>query len=297
MKYITIHLMGGLGNQLFQIFTTIAYAIKHNLRVIFEYSTELRSGITRPTYWNSFLKNIENLTTKNPEYSSVIPYLNRFVTIKESGFHYTPIPALANINYLKLFGYFQSYKYFKEEFEQISKMILLQEQKDMVKGKYTNLFNTTYNISMHFRYGDYRAKEDCHPCLRINYYIESINKILFLLKGKKDNLQILYFCEKTETQFVNKMIEQLKVTFPFILFTKADDNIADYEQLLIMSLCNANIIANSSFSLWGAFFNTMDNNIVCYPHLWFGPKLGSYNTKDMYHEKWHKIEFVNNGMI
>ena len=49
----------------------------------------------------------------------------------------------------------------------------------------------------------------------------------------------------------------IRSVFPFILFTKADDNIADYEQLLIMSLCNANIIANSSFSLWGAFFNTM----------------------------------------
>ena len=52
--------MGGLGNQLFQIFATIAYAKKHNMTVVFPYSKVLTSGVKRPTYWHSFLKDIEN---------------------------------------------------------------------------------------------------------------------------------------------------------------------------------------------------------------------------------------------
>lgn len=293
MKYVTIHLMGGLGNQLFQIYATLAYALKHNIEVIFEYSLELKSGITRPTYWHSFLKNLEKNTTKNPDHASVVPYLNKFITVKEPGFDYHPIPPFENVKFLKFFGYFQSYKYFQNELEDINKMIMLDTQKNEIKDKYSELFGSYYNISMHFRYGDYRKKEDCHPCLRVNYYIHAINKILFLLKGKKDNLQIIYFCEEQETDFVNKMIDQIKILFPFILFTKADDSIVDYKQMLIMSLCNANIIANSSFSLWGGFFNNTENRIVCYPYIWFGVKLASYNTKDMFYDNWHKIEFSN----
>ena len=55
--------MGGLGNQLFQLFTTIAYSIENNSIFIFPYSTELRTGITRPTYWDSFLSGIKSFTT------------------------------------------------------------------------------------------------------------------------------------------------------------------------------------------------------------------------------------------
>ena len=72
--------MGGLGNQLFQIFATIAYAKKYNMTVVFPYSKILTSGIKRPTYWHSFLKDIEKLTTNNPDYETVTRYLNKFVT-------------------------------------------------------------------------------------------------------------------------------------------------------------------------------------------------------------------------
>ena len=60
MKYVTIHLMGGLGNQLFQIFTVISYSLKHNFIPVFEYSEILTSGVHRPTYWDNFLKILIN---------------------------------------------------------------------------------------------------------------------------------------------------------------------------------------------------------------------------------------------
>ena len=64
-KVITIHLMGGLVNQLFQIFTCISYGIQHGLRILLPYSDALTTGITRPTYWNTLFKTIKHFSNFN----------------------------------------------------------------------------------------------------------------------------------------------------------------------------------------------------------------------------------------
>ena len=87
------------------------------------------------------------------------------------------------------------------------------------------------------------------------------------------------------------MIKKLQHIFPKLIFTKADDNIEDWKQMLLMSCCHSNILANSSFSLWGAYFNSYKENIVCYPNVWFGHKLSKYNTKDIFKNNWHRIHF------
>ena len=65
MPNLSCYLMGGLGNQLFQIFATIAHGIKYQYKVIFPYSEVLTVGTIRTTYWDLFLKNIQFMLTKN----------------------------------------------------------------------------------------------------------------------------------------------------------------------------------------------------------------------------------------
>ena len=84
-------------------------------------------------------------------------------------------------------------------------------------------------------------------------------------------------------------IQALHKKFENIQFKKATDQLDDWEQLLLMSCCKHNIIANSSFSWWGAYFNDNNDKIVCYPSIWFGPKLADKDTSDLFPNKWHKI--------
>jgi len=61
-----------------------------------------------------------------------------------------------------------------------------------------------------------------------------------------------------------------------------------------MSCCDHNIIANSTFSWWGAYFNNNKEKIVCYPDKWFGPKNANLNTKDLFPENWICVKY--NGL-
>jgi hypothetical protein len=274
------NLVGGLGNQLFQIFATIAFAIKNKQR--FGFPEDVSGGITkRHTYWQSFLSNLKTFTVNQLDEAEIL---------REKGFEYEELPLLEDVDKSKnilLYGYFQSYKYFVDYFPSICKMIGLEKRKqELLLTRYPNV-EFSKKTSMHFRLGDYKTLQERHPILSYEYYKKSIEYIL----SSKSILEcdILYFCEKEDNADVTKIINKLKNKFPTVSFTKQADDTEDWEQLLIMSLCKNNIIANSTFSLWGAYFNTNVDKIVCYPEKWFGSALKHYDTKDLFPDGWTKI--------
>jgi|SRR3972149_9488486 len=275
---ISVNLMGGLGNQLFQIFSVIAYAYRNNVEFMFEYSEKLTIGIHRPTYWNNFLINLKQYTSPNK--INLPSYYEPF-------FNYKIIPA--GLKNMKLYGYFQSPKYFDDKYAEIIKVIKLQELQFNAKVKYSNYLQPAkIVVSMHFRLGDYKEKQQYHPVIGFYYYYLAIKKITEELKN--DKLYILYFCEKGDNQSVEKTIGLLQAEFPNNSFIKVADEISDWEQMLLMSCCNHNIIANSTFSWWGAYLNRDPAAIVCYPKIWFGPAL-EHNICDLFIDKWIKIDF------
>jgi hypothetical protein len=275
---ITCFLQGGLGNQLFQIFTTIAYAIKNKQTFKFLYTTHLGP---RPTYWNNFLFPLKMFTGN-------MPSISQFVPLKENGFHYTDLPLIKkeNIN-VALSGYFQSYKYFNHIYKYLCELICLTISKQNIKLKYPYEYNDL--ISLHFRIGDYVNYPNHHPILPLEYYKKCIEFIID--KTKNDKLQILYFCESADNGAVNKHIENLQMHFPNCSFIRSHETSSDWEQLLMMSCCRHHIIANSSFSWWGAYFNQLEDKIVCYPEKWFGTALAQHNTNDLFPDNWNKIKF------
>jgi Galactosyltransferase/Glycosyl transferase family 11 len=266
---ITCNLMGGLGNQLFQIAATISCAIKYRTKFGFLNVKNLLvlNGTPRHTYWDSFLDALEPFLhneIKTPE-----KYQEKIFDYEEIKF-VNPI-----VENTMLVGYFQSPKYFNNIKETFFKLIKLHKKKPD-----KCLENT---ISMHFRIGDYKQLQHQYELLPYEYYERSIQHIINL-KEVKD---IMYFCEEDDIQDVEKIINKLKIHFPQLTFNKASSNLQDWEQMLLMSSCKYNIIANSTFSWWGAYFNTEPDKIVCCPSKWFKPK---YSTKDLLPDDWIKID-------
>jgi hypothetical protein len=280
--------MGGLGNQLFQIFTTISYAIKTKNRFNFMALEKLGGGSTiiRYTFWNTFFLNLKPfLLTEMPP----------VFVIKERDFTYNELPVTEMINKnILIYGYFQSYKYFQENYSIICRIIGIENLKMKVLSK-LNLFNSeylnkdqlVYNISLHFRLGDYKKLQDFHPVMTYEYYENSLSYIQ--TKNVDNTYRIIYFCEDADIDDVLITIDKLIIKFPDYNFVRCDNSLQDWEQMIYMSCCHHNIIANSSFSWWAAYFNSRSDKIVCYPSVWFGPSANN-NTKDLCPNEWVKIE-------
>ena len=281
---ITCNLMGGLGNQLFQIFTTISYAINIKTRFAFIDVEKLGGGqtIVRPTYWDNFLINLKPFTSKS---------FPQMLLIKEAGFRYNDLNLYkykSQGQNICLFGYFQSHKYFSENFYKICKMIDLEQIKKTVISK-SGFTQDTLNdtISLHFRLGDYKKIQHYHPIMTYEYYKKSL---IFLKMREQLKNNILYFCEEEDLEDVNETINKLKSDFPTLNFIRASNDLSDWEQMILMSSCRDNIIANSSFSWWAAYLNMNPYKIVCYPATWFGEVAG-HDTRDLCPIEWNKITF------
>jgi hypothetical protein len=278
---LIIKLMGGLGNQLFQLFTSISYAIDNNHDYqILEFKDDKVSPLDnispRNTYWNNILNKLYNKTIKNITQNIYI--------YNEPSFEYKTLPVITDKsnNYL-LNGYFQSYKYFQDNLDKILKILKLDE----IKQPYKNKYDYKNIVSLHFRIGDYINLQTHHPVLPIDYYINALKKLI--VDTNHDHWNVLYFYEKKDKSMIDKNIEILKTKYPKLNFISIDNELDDWEQMICMSYCSHNIIANSTFSWWGAYLNTNDKRVY-YPDKWFGSAMGDKNLKDLFINDWIKIE-------
>ena len=284
---ITCNLMGGLGNQIFQIFATISYAIKSRNEFKFLNVNTLGVGSTtiRNTFWNSFFSRLKPFLIDN------IPQTSHVIREKDFTFNELPVYEMLGHDTL-IFGYFQSYKYFEDNYSMICRIIDLEKMKKGVQDKIYNIYpnlDLQNCISMHFRIGDYKKIQHVHPIMTKDYYYRSLQRIKNS-SNTETKFTIVYFCEDVDLEDVSKIIDYLQEEFKVFEFVRGEKSLEDWEQMLFMSCCHHNITANSSFSWWGAYLNSWKDKIVCYPSTWFGPS-APHNTKDLCPNSWHKIPF------
>lgn len=281
---ITCNLMGGLGNQIFQIFATISCAINHRMQFKFLNVESLGGGFTtiRYTFWDKFFYKLKPFLIDN-----INIYPTNVIREKDFTFNKLIIDENQYKEDIMLSGYFQSYKYFQENYQLICRLIGLQQMKDDLLLKVNlndDLLQNT--ISMHFRIGDYKKLQHVHPVMTKDYYFRALNYIKSL--DSTTNYTVLYFCEDDDIDDVIQTINYLKDKFIDYDFIRGKKELEDWEQMLLMSCCHHNIIANSSFSWWGAYLNSHKNKIVCYPSIWFGPS-APHNTNDLCPSEWFEV--------
>jgi len=297
--------MGGLGNQLFQIFTAIAYSLQHQ----FECKLPVTVQGGRPDYWQTFLKQVKSkyvCMTRDELFRALTK-----PTYKEPHHHYAAIPRFSDSTVL--YGYFQSPKYFENRFDEIADIIEIRRQQEEIKQKFHSRYFDTERplLACHFRRGDYVRYPEHHPILPVTYYKAAYHRLQNtedMLKNCDTPYRVLFFCEKDDIAVVvSQYIEPLKVEYPDYEFMWVNTDAADWEQMLIMSLCNDFVIANSTFSWWAAYLsnnrqnnnrqnnNRQNNNNskkkVCYPSRWFGPALRNHVMTDFFPSEWSRIDF------
>jgi hypothetical protein len=177
-------------------------------------------------------------------------------------------------------GYFQSEKYFEKYKNEIRELFSESEEiSEYIDRKYGKLFQTKQLVSIHVRRGDYKKYPDHHPMLYLEYYENAIRT--FQRKGYINFLVFSDDLEWCKKKFVGKVFDDVNIFY--------SNNERDIIDMYLMARCGGHIIANSTFSWWGAWLNTKKNKQVVAPNKWFGKALKGHNTDDLMPEDWRKI--------
>ena len=284
---IIIKLNGGLGNQLFQYSLGRKLSIKNN--DVFKLDLSDFTKDNPRSYGLGKFNIIENFASdkdinkikKSGVWKLVDklkPYCKRSV-IKYKGYDFDPnILKLSGNFYLD--GYWQSEKYFQDIENIIRKEVAL---KNPIENKYADLISqikNTNSVSIHIRRGDYITNK-------------KFSKVYNLLDEKYYQKAVKFIAEKINDPFffifsddINWVKQNLNIPYPKI-FVSGENEIKNYEELILMSLCKHNIIANSSFSWWGAWLNQNPSKIVISPDKWFNDKIS--DAKDLIPPEWIRI--------
>lgn len=244
--------LSGVGNQLFCVATALGYAYEYDATAVFP---QIKTDKFINKYKDTLYKNLKIGRT------DVIAGLN----YRESRFEFDEINQYNGI--LRTTGYFQSFKYFEKHRDKILKDLNIESLQSNVIEKYGDFSDF---VSIHVRRGDYLELSDYHHNLQIDYYRKAVKN----------------FDQDTKFLIFSNDIGWCKQNFDFLKHVSFSEALEDWEDIILMSTCRDNIIANSSFSWWGAWLNENKNKIVIAPKNWFGPKYAHKNTKDLLPEDW-----------
>ncbi len=279
---ITIKLTGGLGNQMFQYAAALALTK--------ELDTSLNLNITEFEHYKlrdymlecyTLDKSVTISKSQRPKFLNKLlnklPHPNLFV---ESHFHYdTAFPNLKDGTTLQ--GYFQSEKYFSNIEKSIRQNFSLKNPLTKNSAKTKKLIiDTPVPVSLHLRRGDYVSDaktQSTHGCTSQNFYIRSID-IITKIYGAKAK----FFIFSDDPEYAKSAFSFCKNKY-----IVEGNNDKPYEDMYLMSCCEHNILANSSFSWWGAWLNENKQKIVIAPRQWFSRKtILEKSTADLFPDGW-----------
>lgn len=251
-----------IGNNLFQIAAGASLAHDNNSDYrVYVTNTEVPDGVYLKEYLKPFQANI----LRKIVFTETLP-LN-IVKYNQPSFSFQKINYVNNI-YLS--GYFQSEKFFNESFVR-DLFSIDNETESYLRTKYGHLLDKKI-ISIHVRRGDYVNRPLRQTICEMPYFKKAIK----------------YFGKNRTYLIVSDDIEWCKKRFVKGNFHFAE-NESPIVDLYLQSLCEHNIISNSSFSWWSAWLNKNPNKIVIAPKKWFGVQMKSYDTQDLIPEGWIRV--------
>ena len=270
---IVLKVQGGLGNQLFQYSAGRALSLALNAELVLDLSWfENQMGInTKREYELNAYKIIGRVAQGGEKFWCQI-HQNRFTSrikfLHRKWIHIKDINQGFDKEYFKrkgavyLDGYWQSYRYFDGYSNVIRKDLVLNTVPSPIDSNLIKKMDGVNSVSMHIRRGDYVTNPRAasfHGLCSMEYYQKAMRSIAEKVTSPH------YFIFSDEIDWVRKNMHfESDVTF-----VQSDEDRSPVEDLRLMSICKHNIIANSSFSWWGAWLNTNPDKLVIAPDKWF----------------------------
>jgi len=250
---IVPRLVGGLGNQMFQVATAYALARRTGNEMAIHYDNGWYSmstdGMHEPLHYKETIySNIADATFIPEE------------TWTEPHFSYAEIPPPKTD--ITLDGYFQSAKYFDDYRQEIKNLFCFDSAHDC-----SHLVGDN-TVGVHIRRGDYLSIPTVLGFLDVDYYKRAIDSV--------DGDTVVVCSDDPEWAYQN-FGDQCQISN----FT------SEIDDLYLLSQCKSSIISNSSFSWWGAYLGNEKQKVVA-PEKWFGPD-GPQDYQDVYLEGWIKL--------
>lgn len=182
--------------------------------------------------------------------------------------------------------FFQSEKYFKENEATIREEFRLKNDLSPESKRWKSVIEMApMSVSIHMRRGDYISDSKTnayHGVCDIGYYKRSLDFLASKMGGSSDKAGLELFVFSDDIEWTKK-----NISFNFPAHFVSNPAIPDYEEMYLMSLCKYNIIANSSFSWWGAWLNENTKKLVVAPQKWFATEKAS--SADVVPSSWIKI--------
>jgi len=292
---IIVRLMGGLGNQLFQYALGRRLALERGVKVKFDpkFFAVVKN---RPYALDNFNTKVEfasdqevdevkgkNLTGIRKriiyKWQEKLPYFKRRY-VKEAFFEFDPkILEVGKSAYLE--GYWQTEKYFEPVADDLRTELspLNPLAPEAVKWD-EQIADAPESVSIHLRRGDYvrtpESKEGS-SAIQLVYYLDAIQHMDASLDGPE------YFVFSDDIRWAEEHLPRTSK----IHFLSHGPEVPDVNDLILMSHCRHHILANSSFSWWGAWLSTDPGKIVIAPKIWFPDSIR--DTEDIYGSNWVRL--------
>ncbi len=270
---IIVELIGGLGNQLFEY----AYArkISHIKKVPLKFDMSFFDNWPEDVYRLRYFNIKENFATTDetqllkgrPKTSFTAKVYKKISgkTLYDKKSHIKEPPFTCNDNISKmsddvyLEGWWGNERYFKDIESIIRREFTLRKELDNDNEELLEKIILNNSVSVHIRRGDYLFNP-YFADLTLDYYFKAIN----FMSSKVRNPYLFIFSD--DVSWAKKNLNKLEMSK---IFVDINGNKTDYKDLVLMSKCKHNIIANSTFSWWGAWLNNNPKKIIIAPSRWF----------------------------
>lgn len=301
-----INLMGGLGNQLFQLAFGLAATRTGKLEIVTAYGSPRRNlggcpeiadfvlpecVLINPYRRNRLISKLINLqlvrsiSLNRGSFSDFFlrKVLNCFLSIKfksrcsilvgsNVGFTDIPLPVKSKF----IVGYFQSWKWLRDpEVQRIMRDLRPRLESETIR-RYFEIAKMEKPLLLHVRLGDYKNEAGI-GLLGLPYYQRALSE-MGTLRGDYETVWVF----SDEVREAEKFLEPLNLDRVRFI----DENISSVETLELMRLCVGYIIANSTFSFWGAFLSKSNRPIVIAPEPWFQ---NAESPKSLLPDDWIRI--------